>query len=854
VTNTDVTTRESDLRTIKESPWNASAGATLRDAGNSAGSPIAPRTFRGAQILEQLPTKGAEADIFVVDDSGEQRVLKLYRHKLEPKIEILSRITEISRENSRCFVTYFKTGFDEETGRWYELQEFIQNGSVSDLSRDVKRSEIFVSQFTQELAEAIQCLHDNGIIHCDIKPANVLVRDLEPLDLVLADFGISSLMASDASRKMTGLKGTPMYWAPEAFSRVIGRASDWWGLGMMLLEMLAGEHPFEGLSGSEIIKKLTLGNVDVPESLGPDWGLLVKGLLTKDDSRRWGKNEIDRWLAGARDIPVFHDAGEIADDSIKPFKLAGSECRSVTEIAAAIAGSEEPWDAPGEYLRRVRHWYESNLMFDEASALGRVISAQEPEAALFRFVHANANMPFCVLGHRTDAAGLHEILRRSEDGAASRIETRLLEMLDDGGLLSYYREYMDISGGDESFVNLLNFMAGKSRREQAGYAGAASNPSAYVMPDDARCGTIGECLDVFVEIGRPPLSRAMFDDLTSRFALPAALLEMFRSASTGRFASEKLERWRDTGLLIPRLDAVHLPDDLSVDNYEEAARVVMLGYTPSVAREVDELRRSAALLRLSDEEDRRALGDATSLLAGLRDRKITTADVNFMDETSALIGKMKRTARNSGRYCALAAVAAVALMAALRACYGSYAGMDDQEWGELTSSLLSFTTICYILFKMGLLRAIMRLLAHMAEIDENNLSKREAEAEKPAGGIGAAILGGAVDTLLDLSDGRLDDDRRHRSNDFLFWRLPYLNTIFMMFAMIAFVVGLCALIQSALVVENPDDLRDVGLLLPLIGIPIGVGAADTAVNVSLASDTSAIMDKCRKYIDALKNE
>ena len=101
MTNADVTTRETAPQTIKETPGSASPGA-----------PIALRSFRGAQILEQLPTRGAEADIFVVDDSGERRVLKLYRHKLEPKIEILSRITNISRENSRCFVTYFETGFD----------------------------------------------------------------------------------------------------------------------------------------------------------------------------------------------------------------------------------------------------------------------------------------------------------------------------------------------------------------------------------------------------------------------------------------------------------------------------------------------------------------------------------------------------------------------------------------------------------------------------------------------------------------------------------------------------------------------------------------------------------------------
>jgi serine/threonine protein kinase len=154
-------------------------------------------SFRGWPILEQLPTKGAEADIYVVEAEGTPSVLKLYRHRLEPKLEVLNRVAEISRGYSQHFVVFKDTGFDENTGRWYELQEYVSLGSLKEVARDRKRSPQFVADLFPELAAAIHCLHLNNIIHCDIKPANVLIRSLDPLDAVLTDFGISSLLASD---------------------------------------------------------------------------------------------------------------------------------------------------------------------------------------------------------------------------------------------------------------------------------------------------------------------------------------------------------------------------------------------------------------------------------------------------------------------------------------------------------------------------------------------------------------------------------------------------------------------------------------------------------------------------------
>jgi serine/threonine protein kinase len=213
----DVTLLDGPSGTIPER--HGQATVRLHTDGHKSISGIS-ENFRGWRVVDQFPTRDAEADIYLVSAGGARNghdlcVLKLYRHRLEPKLEILNRITGISRQNSRCFVLFLETGFDEQTGRWYELQEYIPLGSLKDIPPETKQRRAFIDNLIPELSEAIRILHENGIVHCDIKPANVLVRSLEPLDAILADFGISSLMASDMSQKMTTLKGTPMYWAPE---------------------------------------------------------------------------------------------------------------------------------------------------------------------------------------------------------------------------------------------------------------------------------------------------------------------------------------------------------------------------------------------------------------------------------------------------------------------------------------------------------------------------------------------------------------------------------------------------------------------------------------------------------------
>lgn len=118
-----------------------------------------------------------------------------------------------------------------------------------------------------QIADALAATHRQGVIHRDIKPGNILVDDQN--NYYLTDFGIAKDLLS---RVMTGshiMKGTVAYIAPEqARGEVVSPQTDIYSLGVMLYEVLTGQHPLEGLSSAEmIVKHLNEPLPDLPAPL-----------------------------------------------------------------------------------------------------------------------------------------------------------------------------------------------------------------------------------------------------------------------------------------------------------------------------------------------------------------------------------------------------------------------------------------------------------------------------------------------------------------------------------------------------------------------------------------------------------
>ncbi len=133
--------------------------------------------------------------------------------------------------------------FGEQDNITYIVMEYVEGGTLKDrLKRPISVSEAV--DYMIQAAEGLNCAHNNGIVHRDVKPANMLVR--KDGYLLLSDFGIAKILegTTNLTRVGTGI-GTPQYMSPEqGTGQAVDRRSDIYSLGIVLFHCLAGKVPF----------------------------------------------------------------------------------------------------------------------------------------------------------------------------------------------------------------------------------------------------------------------------------------------------------------------------------------------------------------------------------------------------------------------------------------------------------------------------------------------------------------------------------------------------------------------------------------------------------------------------------
>jgi hypothetical protein len=270
-------------------------------------------SFQDYEIIQELPAGGAEADNFLIQKNHTQFFLKLYRKGMNPNIELLLNLKELSQKLKEHVVEIFDVGFDNQLQRYFEIMEFVPYGDIRPLIKEIQslpQNEKFhqIDLIIKEMAIALKFLHDHDIIHRDLKPSNILIRNKNPLDLVFIDFGISKKLDEELSKvATTSFKGTIYYIAPEEISNYFGKEIDWWHLGIIIYELLTGKNPFHKLSEHAVINLLTTKNIEIPKNIPEKYQTLLKGLLTRDYEKRWNYQQVHDWLNGKTNIPVYYE-------------------------------------------------------------------------------------------------------------------------------------------------------------------------------------------------------------------------------------------------------------------------------------------------------------------------------------------------------------------------------------------------------------------------------------------------------------------------------------------------------------------------------------------------------------------
>ena len=359
--------------------------------------PEAETIVDGWRLQDRIVSSSVVRERFVAtrDSDGRRGILTLYAPGSEPDQAIYDLLSKLPRDHvSELFAT----------GRWqdraYDVAEEFSGGTLADFAIDPV-DQAAIRKLVGELAQAVHALAEAGLRHRDLRPSVIFMRSRDPLDLVIGGFGSARLSEFDLD--IVSPLETTRYMAPEAIAGGVAPASDWWSVGMILLEKITQGACFEGVNEQAFLIHVLTNGVHLPENLDERIDTLLRGLLARDRRQRWQWTEVQAWLQGETVSAPAAETPGVTEGRIS-ISLGDKQYRSANMFALAAAEAANWEQAKALVLRGAVASWASEAGFEPAMSAGlrqilRAEDLQEDLKLSISLKTLNASMPLIVRGN-----------------------------------------------------------------------------------------------------------------------------------------------------------------------------------------------------------------------------------------------------------------------------------------------------------------------------------------------------------------------------------------------------------------------------------------------------------------------
>jgi Protein kinase domain len=338
--------------------------------------PIEPGTTLGAYEVHEFLGQGAMGTVYRAFHAGLARpaAVKVLQ-AIAPDPDATARFRREAQSIAQMRHPHVLNVYDfgEYQGTPYMIVEYMPGGSLSDRTKAGERFDRATAlRLLEGIAAALDYAHGLGIVHRDVKPANVLLD--AGGNPVLADFGLAKLLQSASVKTVSGVTtGTPAYMSPEqVMGSSVGPPADTYALTTMAYEFLTGAIPFEGEGMLELLyahvhREPPAASTRNPELSPAVDAVLARG-LAKDPSLRW---ESSSAMVGALRVALAADPPPAVEATMAlPVAVPAPPVAVPAAVPVAATATPEATVKPAATAPRSAGRFRSGLI---VGALGGII-------------------------------------------------------------------------------------------------------------------------------------------------------------------------------------------------------------------------------------------------------------------------------------------------------------------------------------------------------------------------------------------------------------------------------------------------------------------------------------------------